>query len=47
MGVKDLEGRVQRLEDTIAIYNLQSRYNFYLTMYWGVRAVEELFSKSP
>jgi len=30
-----LEERVQRLEDTLEIYNLQSRYQYYLTMYTG------------
>ncbi|MCJ7574034.1 nuclear transport factor 2 family protein [Candidatus Bathyarchaeota archaeon] len=41
---KSLEDRVQRLEDTIEIYNLQARYQFYLTAYWGTR-IEELFAK--
>ena len=41
---RDLEKRIERLEDTIEIYNLQSRYNFYLTMYMGKQAVNELFA---
>ena len=32
------------LEDTLEIYNLQSRYQYYLTMYLGSR-VEKLFAK--
>jgi len=42
-----LEKRVQKLEDTIEIYHLQSRYNFYLSMYLGEKAVDELFSEHP
>ena len=41
----NLEDRVQKLEDTLEIINLQSRYNFYLQMYLGKRAVNELFAK--
>ena len=46
MSVEELEVRVKRLEDNLEIMNLQSRYNFYLGMYWGERAVDELFAKN-
>ena len=42
--MSNLEERVQRLEDILEIYNLQSRYQYYLTMYMGSR-VEDLFAK--
>jgi hypothetical protein len=45
MATANLEARVQKLEDTLEIMNLQARYNFYLQMYWGKRTVEELYAK--
>jgi len=45
VNINSLEERVQRLEDTLEIYNLQSRYQYYLTTYTGSR-VEELFAKN-
>jgi hypothetical protein len=42
---EELEAKVERLEGVNEIQNLQSRYNYYLAMYWGDRIVDELFAQ--
>jgi len=45
MKLEELEAKVERLQDILEIQNLQSRYNFYLAMYWGNRVADELYAK--
>jgi hypothetical protein len=46
MTSKELEAKVQRLEDILEIQALQARYQYYLAMYMGKRVGDELFAKN-
>lgn len=46
MKLEELEARLERMEAILEIQNLQSRYNFYLAMYWGEKVADELYLKN-